>query len=313
MPDRGWLSQAKAGWVNNYPNALLLLASSQGEITYNSITQFSKEYLNIDNEDEVRLINSTIDYLSFNGHLFETKSRTYGVIPPYAIQKSAIEWMIFGDNRIDFPLADNLLFETRSKFENGELIQFDRILVIDHDEALEAFRKYRVRTFEQRELLGALPDIHKLSTPSVWPNYRPNPYPNWEIVGFQGNWIGVNSAEQTINHICRGFLVNQKNKVVDEKYFYHFQQGWSPMTRNEARLWLFKLAYQNASPLHATYKRETNTLNIPGILPSNLYMTLKHIGANFSFNKGFLSIEGLKENIAVLVCNNLGVVLKLEG
>jgi len=296
----------------NCPYAALLFISCLGEISHSKLSLFLSNYTVKKGDFDSRLTENIINSLLRNGDIYEVRGGFYSALPPYAIQRNTEEWVILGDARVDHLLKKEApVFEVRSQAKTGD-ITIERLLLATDEEAERIFLITGTRAFQLAELVELIPDTKSLSVPKVWPNYLPTSYPRWQGLNEQGCWEFMEPEAETRQGLCRGLVTDSEGKIITARYFFQHKDGWSPITYEEASLWVFKLAAKTGEPYSGRYLVRKQVLILPVGLPYTAYVVLKYLGDKRVVRDDKCIVEGIDYNVAQTVCQRLDIRLSKE-
>lgn len=294
------------------PYAALLFISCLGEISHSKLTLFLSNYTIEKGDFDSRLTENIINSLLRNGHIYEVRGGFYSALPPYAIQRNMEEWAILGDARVDYLLKKEApVFEVTSHARTSE-VTIERLLLTTDEEAERIFHVTGIRAFQLAELVELIPDTKSLSVPNVWPNYLPTSYPTWQRLNEGGCWESTESGVNMPQGFCRGLITDSEDRIISVRYFFRHKDGWSPITYEEASLWVFKLAATAGEPYSAQYLARKQVLILPVGLPYTAYVVLKYLGHKRVVRGDKCIVEGIDYNIAQTVCQRLDIRLSME-
>jgi hypothetical protein len=295
----------------NCPYAALLFISCSGEISNSKLNRFLDRYTLVDVPDN-RLADNIVKTLLRSGDIYEVRGGSYSALPSYAIQRSKEEWVILGDARVDHILQKEAqIFEITSNATTDE-VTLERLLLASHEEAERLFTATKTRAFQSTELVELVPDTESLSVPKVWPNYLPTSYPRWQRLNKRGSWVPMETNDTVIQGLCRGLVLDGEDRIISAKYFFRHEDGWSPVTYEEASLWAFKSAAVAGKPYTARYVESKQTLTVPVGLPYTAYVVLKYLGHKRVVRGDSCVIEGIDYNVAETICQKLDITLVKE-
>ena len=203
------------------------------------------------------------------------------------------------------------VFEVRSQAKTSE-VTIERLLLATDDEVERIFNVTGTRTFQLADLVGLIPDTKSLSVPKVWPDYLPTAYPKWQRLNEQGCWESMEPETETRQYLCRGLVTDSEGRIITARYFFRHKDGWSPITYEEASLWVFKLAAMAGEPPSAQYLASKQRLTMPVGLPYTAYVVLKYLGQKRVVRGDKCIVEGIDYNIAQTVCQRLDIRLSME-
>ena len=292
--------------------AALLFISCLGEISHSKLTLFLSNYTIEQGDFDSRLAENMIHSLLRNGDIYEVRGGSYSALPSYGIQRNKEEWVILGDARVDHILKKEApVFEVRSQAKTSE-VTIERLLLATDDEVERIFNVTGTRSFQLADLVGLIPDTKSLSVPKVWPDYLPTAYPKWQRLNEQGCWESMEPETETRQYLCRGLVTDSEGRIITARYFFRHKDGWSPITYEEASLWVFKLAAMAGEPPSAQYLASKQRLTMPVGLPYTAYVVLKYLGQKRVVRGDKCIVEGIDYNIAQTVCQRLDIRLSME-
>jgi len=295
----------------NCPYAALLFVSCSGEMSNSKLHRFLHRYMLVDVPDN-GLTDNIVKTLLRNGDIYEVRGGSYSALPSYAIQRKEEEWVILGDARIDNILKEETrTFEIASNVTTDEVI-LERLLFASCEEAKRLFTITKTRAFQSTQLVELVPDTESLSIPKVWPNYLPTSYPRWQRLDKRGFWVPMEIKDAVTQGICRGLIVDAEDRVISAKHFFRHENGWSPITYEEASLWVFKSAALAGKPYAARYIESKQTLKMPVGLPYTAYVVLKYLGHKRVVRGDSCVVEGIEYGIAQTICQKLDITLVKE-
>lgn len=296
----------------NCPYAALLFISCLGEISHSKLTLFLSSYTIEKGDFDSRLTENMVNSLLRTGDIYEVRGGFYSALPSYAIQRNMEEWVILGDTRIDHVLKKEApVFQVTSHTRASE-VAIERLLLTTDEEAKRIFHVTGTRTFQLAELVDLIPDAKSLSVPKVWPNYLPGSYSRWQRLNEGGRWESTESETDVLQGFCRGLITDGDGRIISARYFFRHKDGWSPITYEEASLWVFKLAALAAEPYSAQYLAGKRVLIMPIGLPYTAYVVLKYLGRKRVVRGDKCIVEGIDYNIAQTVCQRLDIRLGME-
>jgi hypothetical protein len=276
------------------------------------LTLFLSNYTIEKDDFDSQLTEHIINSLLRNGHIYEVRGGSYSALPSYGIQRKKEEWVILGDARADHLLKKEApVFEVRSQTKTSE-VTIERLLLATDEEAERIFRITGTRAFQLAELVELIPDTKSLSVPKVWPNYLPTSYPRWQGLNEQGCWEFMEPEAQTRQGLCRGLVTDSEGKIIAARYFFRHTDGWSPITYEEASLWVFKLAAATGESYSGRYLAHKQVLILPVGLPYTAYVVLKYLGDKRVVRGDKCIVEGIDYSIAQTVCQRLDIRLSTE-
>lgn len=294
------------------PYATLLLISCMGEISHSKLTRFLANYIIEKGDFDSQLTENTINSLLRNGHIYEVRGGFYSALPSYAIQRNSGEWVILGDARIDYLLKEEAAdFKITSQTGMSE-VTIERLLLATDEESGRIFYITGTRAFQLAELVDLIPDTKSLSIPKVWPDYPPPSHQRWQRLNEQGSWEFMEPEAETHQSLCRGLVTDREGEVIGARYFFRHKDGWSPITYEEASLWVFKLAATTGEPYSGRYLAHKQVLILPVGLPHTAYVVLKFLGHKRMARGDKCTVEGIEYNIAQTVCQKLDIRLSME-
>lgn len=294
------------------PYAALLFISCLGEISHSKLNLFLSSYTVEKGDFDSRVTENIINSLLRNGDIYEVRGGFYSALPSYAIQRNTEEWVILGDARVDHLLRKEApVFEVTSHVRTNE-VTIERLLLATDGEAERIFHITGTRAFQLAELVELIPDTKSLSVPKVWPNYLPGSYPRWQRLNERGCWGSMEPEAGTLQGFCRGLITDSKGRIISARYFFRHKDGWSPITYEEASLWVFKLAAMAGEPYLARYLASKQILIMPVGLPYTAYVVLKYLGHRRVVRGDKCIVEGIDYDIAQTVCQRLDIRLSVE-
>lgn len=297
----------------NCPYAALLIISCLGEISHSKLTLFLNRYTIEKGGLDSRFTEHVISSLLRSGHIYEVRGGFYSALPSYAVQRDLEEWVILGDARVDHALRKQApVFEVRSHARINE-VNLERLLLATREDAEKVFQVTGTRAFQLTELLELIPDAKSLSVPKAWPNYVPGSYLRWQALDKQGRWESMESESDIVQGICRGLISDSEGKVISARYFFRHRDGWSPITSEEANLWVFKLADTAGEPYSAQFLTSKKVLVMPVGLPYTAYFVLKYLGHRGVVRGDQFVVEGVDYSVAQTVCQRLHIRLGVEA
>ena len=304
----------KLHWIQSSPYAILFLISCLGEVTSSRITYFINRYTTLDLNTSRSFSEAIIKELLCSGNIYESKGGFFSILPPYCVQKGIEDWVVLGDARIDQILSSNALaFEITSRANISGEIFLERMLLSTKDDAINLFKILGIRLFQNHELLNLVPDIEGLQIPIPWPGYDPGSYSRWEVLNENGVWEEIEYSVNFKPGIYKGVNTDRSGKVVFEKYFYKHKNGWSPITSDEANLWLFRLAYQANKSYCSYYSTAEAKLKLPFRVPYSAYVALQYLGQKRNILNNQIIVEGIDYQSASIICQKLKIHMQLEG
>ena len=299
-------------WVNESPYAALLFISCTGKVSHSRLTSFLGRYILHDVSRGRRFLDDVAQALLQGGHIYEVTGGHYRALPPYAVQRDSEEWAVLGDARVDRLLAkESPVFEVRSHISLKGL-WLERVLLAPPYDASRLFEAAGLRSFPRRDLLNLIPDIESLTVPVPWPGFEPSPYPNWEFLNERGRWIVAQSQSSIPRGVCRGSTHQEEDGRAWARYFFRHENGWSPLTQDEARLWALREAVSRRDPYSARFAKATRALRLPRDIPQPAYVALRHMGHQCVVADDELIVEEIDFEVAMTLCQKLGIELFQE-
>jgi len=306
------LDEASRICRKDYLYATLLLISCIGEISHSKLTRFLTNYTIEKGDFDSQLTENIINSLLRNGHIYEVRGGFYSALPSYAIQRNSGEWVILGDARVDYLLKEEAAnFRITSQTGMRE-VTIERLLLATDEESGRIFRITGTRAFQLAELVDLIPDTKSLSVPKVWPNYPPPSHQRWQRLNEQGSWEFMEPEAETHQGLCRGLITDSEGKIITARHFFRHKDGWSPITYEEASLWVFKLAATAGEPYSGRYLVSKQVLILPVGLPYTAYVVLKYLGHRRIVRDDKCIVEGIDYNVAQTVCQRLDIRLSME-
>lgn len=291
------------------PYAALVYVSCLGGVSYSRLNRFLMDYTIARGDGDSRLIQEVIDHLLRDGHIYETRGGSYSALPSYAIQRKSGEWLILGDARADqIVRREACELEVTSQAEVGEVV-LERLLTATDEDARRVLRVSSTRVFDLTELVRILPDTKLVSTPKVWPGYMPATYAGWQTLNELGRWGTVIPDTESHIGLCRGLIMDSDGRIRTARHFFRHSDGWSPITYEEASLWVFRLAAEAGKPYSARYSSSKKGLVLPIGLPYIAYTVLRLLGQGRTVNGDKCVFEGIDDSIARIVCQKLNIEL----
>lgn len=220
--------------------------------------------------------------------------------------------MILGDARVDHLLkeeAASLRVTTQAGMSEATI---ERLLLATDEESERIFHVTGTRAFQLAELVDLIPDTKSLSIPRVWPNYPRPSHQRWQRLNEQGSWECMEPEAETHQSLCRGLVTDSEGRVIGARYFFHHKDGWSPITYEEASLWVFKLAAATGEPYSGRYLASKRVLRLPVGLPHTAYVVLRFLGRKRMVRGDKCIIEDIEYDIAQSVCQKLDIRLSME-
>jgi hypothetical protein len=277
------------------------------------LNHFARDYVIGDFGYHVTLTNLVVESLLMTGHIYKARSGVYAAFPTYAVQRDEEEWRILGDARVDTYLKTaGPVLEITCTLNNG-ILTLERQLLATYDEARRLFEAKGITLFDTNKLLKAIPDTEQINAPTPLQDFVPSPYQRWDCLDDKGRWEqqaspGIDQKEC----LTQGLMLNDEGEVVRREYFFRHVNGWSPLTRDEASLLMFKTAEEAGHPYHAQYNVSDNRLSLPLGLPYSAYVALQYIGNKFYVRNNMLNIEGIDQDVSSIICRKLSIRLDLE-
>jgi hypothetical protein len=292
--------------------ATLLFISCMGEISRSKLIRFLANYTIENAALNSQVAENTINSLLRDGHIYEARGGLYSALPSYAVQRSPEEWVILGDVRVD-----RIFREEASGFQvvsqaAPDGVTIERLLLAADEESKRVFGITGTRVFQLAELVDLIPHTRSLRIPSIWPNYLLTSYPRWEGLNEQGRWESVRPEAEGHHGLCRGLITDSNGRVVPARYFFRHEDGWSPVTYEEASLWVFKLAAAAGQPYSGSYIVPKQRLRLPIGLPNTAYVVLRFLGRKRTTRGDECIVEGIDYDIAQTICQRLDIKLSRE-
>lgn len=304
--------QGKQICRENCAYACLLFISCLGEISHSKLTLFLSNYTIEKGGVDSQFTEHVISSLLKSGQIYEVRGGFYLALPSYAVQRGLEEWVILGDARVDHIFRkEALVFEVTSHAKTN-VVTLERLLLATPEDADRIFQVTGTRAFQLTELVELIPDAESLSVPKAWPNYVLSSYLSWQVLDRRGRWESIKSESDIAEGLCRRLITNSEGKVVSTRYFFRHKDGWSPITSEEAYLWVFKLAAMAGDPYLANFLTGKNVLTMPVRLPYTAYFVLKFLGHKGMVRGDKFVVEGVDCNIAQSVCQKLCIRLGVE-
>lgn len=292
--------------------ATLLVISYTGEMSHSKLTRFLADYTLEKGDLDSELSENIVKSLLRSGHIYEVRGGFYSALPSYAIQRNPEEWMILGDARVDSLLKREAVdFRVTDQAAMGEAMIERRLLASD-GESRRVFHLTRTRTFDPDELVGLVPDTRSLGTPKVWPDYGSPSHRVWQKLNQEGSWEPAELENETHQTLCRGLITDRAGNAIGARYFFRHTDGWSPITYDEASLWVFKLAAKIGSPYTGRYLTHRQVLMLPVGLPYAAYVVLGFLGHTRTVKGDRVIVEGIGYDIAQTICERLDIRLITE-
>jgi hypothetical protein len=297
-------------WLQASPYAVLSFVSANGIVAHARLGGLLNR-LGIDDIELGRdIVARIVTALLHEGHLFEVRERTYSALPPYAVEREPDEWLVLGDSRVDQRLVHDGLFEVRSRLVATEVV-LERLLVAPYSEALHTLESANVRIFRRGDLVELLPDIHLLAAPIPWEGFEPGTFARWDVCTTSGSWQRIESRFDVDEGLCRGVALDTDGAVLATKYFFAHEDGWSPLTSDDALLWELKVLSRGSHKPRAIYADAS--LSLPCRLPYQGYVALRFLSRGIHVNGSEIVANGVAFNVAKVLCERLGLELELEG
>ncbi len=298
--------EQQKSWLRECLYSSLFLISCTSKIPLSRLIEHITSFTALDLNSGRKLTASILQSLQRYGHIYEARPNVYSALPPYAIQKNFEEWHVFGDARADIILMEKApVFQINHPDEYTDEMIFERLLLIESRSGEQLFESIGIKPFRKNNLIDLFQDAEAIVKPSVWPEYEPSPCDHWEELNQDGIWQKVNSYFEVEEGLCRGINVDQKGNIVFEKYYIRHKDGWSPLTSDEARLWIFKIRHEVGNPYQALYCCDDKSLIMPTGLPSSTYMALRYLGDTTRIRENKLVIENIENDIAQIICKRM--------
>ena len=241
-----------------------------------------------------KLTTSLVKSLQRDGQIFEIKPNIYSALPPYAIQKNLEEWHIFGDARIDTFLKETVpVFQINFPSQISDEMRLERVLLVESVNENQLFESTGIKPFRKIDLVDLFQEAEAVVEPQVWPGYEPSPCDYWEELINGQSWQKVKSCFEIGVGLCRGINVDQKNNPLFERYYFRHKDGWSPLTLDEARLWIFRLRREAGAPFQAFYYSDDKFLILPFGLPYSAYLALRFLGDTTKIEENKIVVENI--------------------
>jgi hypothetical protein len=305
-------TEAKQLCSENCAYAALMYLSCLSEISYSRLCYFVDRYTLGQFGQHTDISRFVINSLLTSGHIYEPRGGFLAALPPYAIQRESSEWIVLGDARVDRFIANNgLAFQVTSSVAPEDIF-LERILLAEPEDATNIFKASGVRHFKLNELLNLVPDCESLSIPLPWSDFVPGAYAKWEVLNKHGHWDMADSILTIGEGICRGIIVDSADRSMGERYFYKHSTGWSPITSEEASLWVFSTAANAGDPYDAKYLKTKHALVMPLGLPYAAYVMLRYICKRGKIHGGHLVLYEIDYEIARNICKKLQIRLDVE-
>jgi len=301
-------------WLRECPYAALFLISCVGEVSQSRLTQFVNGYTALDASVSRELVGKIIRVLQRDGNIFEAKQNRYSSFPPYAIQKNQEEWLILGDARVDTFIAKGApVFQVIRTEGSCEEIHFERLLMIENQDAHKFFSDNQIRPFQRIELVNLIQDVDRLIKPISWSEYEPNPCDRWEILSDSGYWTLAKSQSAITEELCRSINVDREGNTIIEKYYFRNKDGWSPLIIDEARLWIYRIMAEADKPYEGKYSNVNNTFQVPLGLPYTAYVALRYLGSKTKIIGNHLFVENIDFDVVKDICGRLHIKLEVDS
>lgn len=305
-------TEARQLCLENCAYAVLMYLSCLHEISYSRLCYFVDRYTLGQFNQHTDVSRYVINSLLISGHIYEPRGGFLAVLPPYAIQRESSKWIILGDARVDRLIANNdLTFQVTSSIAPEDIF-LERILLAESDDAVNIFQARGIRHFKLSQLIDLVPDGDSLSIPLPWSDFVPGSFTKWEVLNEYGHWDTIDSITIIEEGICRGIIVDSADRSIGERYFYRHSTGWSPITSDEANLWMFRLAATHGEPYNAKYFTMERALIMPIGLPYTAYVVLRYISKRNKIQKGNLVFYEIDFDVAQNICNKLQIKLDVE-
>jgi len=298
--------------LENCAYAALMYLSCLREISYSRLCYFVDRYTLGQIGQHIGISRAVINSLLISGHVYEPRGGFLAVLPPYAIQRESTEWIVLGDARVDQFIANNeLAFQVTSSIAPEDVF-LERILLAEPEDAANIFQASGMRHFELNELLNLVPDCESLSIPLPWSDFVPGAFAKWEVLNKHGHWDTADSILTIGEGICRGVIVDSADRSIGERYFYKHSAGWSPITSEEASLWVFSTASTAGDPYDAKYLTTGRVLIMPLGLPYAAYVVLRYICKHSKIQRDHLVLHEIDFEVACNICKKLQIRLDVE-
>lgn len=299
-------------WLQGCPYAILYFISCVGHATHSRLANLLGRLGVDDIATGRRLVEAITEALLKSGNIYKIGDRVYAPFPPYAVQRDSEEWIILGDSRIDRFLAQSGgLFEVQSNIDKDRAY-LERLLLITPDHSSTVFQLAGIRSYTREDMLALVPEVKLLTAPITWPGFEPSAYTKWEALDSNCCWIELQSRTITPEGLCRGSAVDQNSKIIFVRYFFKHQDGWSPLTSDEASLWVLKTAASIGKPYTAEYSESSNCLRLPVRIPYSAYVALRLLGHAIAVEDGTLTAKDVDSHTSRTICEKLAIRLAVR-
>lgn len=299
------LEGARTHWLQSAPYAVLRFIAINGAASRSQLGSF----LNLLGIDDSALRNDIVaqivDALLRSGDLFEPRPQIYSALPPYAVQVSSDEWAVHGSTEVDIALGNSPeLYEINASILEGNVL-VRRILVAARDDALAAFAEVGVSIFERDDVLELIPDVRMIALPRPWEGFEPGPYAEWESFDARtGLWRPI-SRIALMAGLCRGIAMDAEGKRLVTRYFWRHDNGWSPLTAEDADCWVLRLASQADHPVPVSYDEVQSVMTIGGRVPYPTFVALKYLAKRVTPRGSEVVAEGIDKEAVELIRDRL--------
>lgn len=299
----------KHEWLQGAPYAVLSYISLMGMLQHSRLLTFLSG-LGVDDVSIRRWLTDTIvEELLRKGDLYKVRDRLYAALPPYAIQRDAEEWIILGDTKVDRFIGEmSPIFEIQSSV-GEDFVHLERILMATYEDSVVLFERAGIRPFGKDDLLALIPDIESIVEPIPWPGLEPPAFAIWEWLDNNCQWTKLESRANTPVGLCRGSAADKDGRIMFVRYFFRHRDGWSPLTDDEASLWVLKVADSHGRPFVADYKKADKKLRLSARVPNVAYLALRILGRGRSMEDGRLVVNGIDYAFAENICKKLAIKL----
>ena len=305
--------EQQKSWLRECLYSSLFLISCTGKIPLSRLIEHVTSFTALDLNSGRKLTASIVQSLQRDGQIYEIKPNVYSALPPYAIQKNLEEWHVFGDARVDISLMEKVpVFQINHPDEYTDGMILERLLLIESISEEQLFESMGIKPFRKNNLIDLFQDAEAIIEPEVWPGYEPSPCDYWEELNQGKNWQRVKSYFEIEDGLCRGINVDRKGNIVFEKYYFRHKEGWSPLTLDEARLWIFRIRSEVGNPYQSLYYYDDKSLILPFELPSSAYLALRYLGDATRVRGNKLVIENIDNNVAQIICKRMCLELREE-
>jgi len=261
--------------------------------------------LGIDASPDSTLASTILRELLIAGHIFEAAENRFRALPPYAVQRADDEWLLLGDVSPDGRIAEKCLFEVRTSVKPA--VSLERLAVVPGANAEAILACEGIRLFGRADLLNLVPDIREMYSPLVWEGFEPSAFGRWEVLDPAGSWRGVPGRPDQAG-LCRGVVVDNQGNTLATRYFWRHDDGWSPLSSDDAIMWVLKLTDQVRINGPATFR--DSTLEVPVRLPYRAFTALRYLAKAVITHDGRIRAEGIDEKVASQIVDRLGLSLR---